>query len=88
MRFLSLTINQYKMRSHLDCIELLRTLTGTDVAAALVTGVIVYLLSLRDLDGDLRTSETLVPFSMKWFLRTNSKQYFGLPAIWNQLPAA
>lgn len=61
--------------------------TGTDLAAALVTGLIAYFLSLRDLKT-LQGSQTTVPFNMKWFLVAYAKRLFGLPGIWNQLPAS
>lgn len=50
--------------------------TGTDVAAAQVAGLVAYLLSLRDLDEILRTSQSTIPLNMRWLLVANSKLYF------------
>lgn len=62
--------------------------TGSELAAALVTSLIAYFLSLRDLDVTLQGGQATVPFNMKWFLVAHAKRLFGLPDIWNQLPAS
>lgn len=64
---------------------------GTDVSAAMVTGLIPYLLSLDDVGPMLREAPSIIPFVVKdYIMRSASYKRLDddVPAIWNLLPAS
>lgn len=61
---------------------------GPDLAAAEVTGLAAYYLSLRDITDYLRDNTYSIPWNLKHFIGRSAAKILhgGLPAIWNLLP--